>query len=104
MAKTIVGLFDSFRMAQNAVDELTRSGFSRDNISIVATDEARHGTAGTSGSARASDDTSDAGTGAAVGATTGAVVGGAAGLIASLAGLTIPVIGPVLAAGPIIAT
>ena len=40
----------------------------------------------------------------AKGAVTGAVVGGGAGLAASLAGLAIPGIGPIIAAGPIVAT
>jgi len=41
--------------------------------------------------------------GAATGAVTGGVVGGAAGLAASLMSLTIPGIGPIIAAGPIVA-
>ena len=49
---------------------------------------------------RAADDAS----GAATGAVTGGVVGGAAGLAASLMGLAIPGIGPIIAAGPIVAT
>src|SRR5687768_4677663 len=101
MPKTVVGFFDSFRQAENAVEELTRSGFKREDLSIIANQEARKSTTTTSTSHKGED--SDAGTGAAVGATTGAVVGGAAGLIASLAGLTIPVVGPILAAGPIVA-
>jgi hypothetical protein len=50
--------------------------------------------------ARVADDAS----GAATGAVTGGVVGGAAGLAASLMGLAIPGIGPIIAAGPIVAT
>lgn len=46
----------------------------------------------------------DTATGAATGAVTGGVVGGAAGLAASLMGLAIPGIGPIIAAGPIVAT
>jgi len=49
---------------------------------------------------RAVDDASRAGTGAV----TGGAVGGAAGLAASLLGLAIPGIGPIIAAGPIVAT
>ena len=41
MAKTIVGLFDNFGEARRAVDELVRSGFKRENISIVANKEVR---------------------------------------------------------------
>ncbi|MGE5170213.1 MAG: hypothetical protein ACM3JC_07545 [Rudaea sp.] len=46
----------------------------------------------------------DGRSGAATGAVTGGVVGGAAGLAASLMGLAIPGIGPIIAAGPIVAT
>jgi hypothetical protein len=46
----------------------------------------------------------DDASGAATGAVTGGVVGGAAGLAASLMGLAIPGIGPIIAAGPIVAT
>src|SRR4029079_16854420 len=45
----------------------------------------------------------DDASGAATGAVTGGVVGGAAGLAASLMGLAIPGIGPIIAAGPIVA-
>jgi hypothetical protein len=49
-------------------------------------------------------DVADDASGAATGAVTGGVVGGAAGLAASLMGLAIPGIGPIIAAGPIVAT
>jgi hypothetical protein len=48
-------------------------------------------------------DVADDASGAATGAVTGGVVGGAAGLAASLMGLAIPGIGPIIAAGPIVA-
>lgn len=36
MAKTIVGLFDRFDVAKEALDELIRAGFSRQDISVVS--------------------------------------------------------------------
>jgi uncharacterized protein (TIGR02271 family) len=97
--KTIVGLFDHFSEAEATVRELERAGYDRDDISMVASESARASSRTTS---------SDGDTGAAEGAGTGAVIGGvaggAAGLIASLAGLAIPGIGPILAAGPLVAT
>lgn len=54
-------------------------------------------------SERRVDATADDASGAATGAVTGGVVGGAAGLAASLMGLAIPGIGPIIAAGPIVA-
>jgi len=60
---------------------------------------------GTLGRDRDNDrDAADDASGAATGAVTGGVVGGAAGLAASLMGLAIPGIGPIIAAGPIVAT
>jgi len=93
--KTIVGLFDNFSDAQSVVSELERIGIDRNNISLVANkDRAGVSTTGDSGGG------SDAGD-VAGGAVTGAAVGGVAGLVAGLAMLAIPGVGPVLAMGPI---
>ena len=95
--KTIVALFDRYPQAEATVRDLESAGYQRDQISIVA--------AKSSGTAAAGrDDDGGAAEGAGSGAIIGGVTGGAAGLIASLTGLAIPGIGPVLAAGPIIAT
>ena len=91
MAKTIVGYFDSYDQARRAMDELARQGISRDHISIITNRETYRGT---------DKVTEHDASGAAVGAATGAVVGGGAMLIASL----IPGVGPILAAGPLLAT
>jgi len=96
--KTIVGLFDHFSEAEATVRELERAGYDRNDISMVANESARaYGRTTTAGG--------DTGTaeGAGTGAVIGGVAGGAAGLIASLAGLAIPGIGPILAAGPLVA-
>jgi len=63
----------------------------------------------TSAAARSDDlaarDTADTTTsGAATGAVTGGVIGGVAGLALAFTSLTIPVFGPIIAAGPIVAT
>lgn len=104
MAKTIVGLFDDFQAAEQVVRDLTNSGFSRDDISLMSRDEAR--ASGTTGMETRTGDVegSNAGKGAAAGAGTGAVVGGLAGLLVGLGALAIPGIGPIIAAGPIVAT
>jgi uncharacterized protein (TIGR02271 family) len=90
----IIGLFDSRREAESAVQQLVNSGIERDNISIVSRNH--------------NEDTRDSSTdddssGAAKGAGIGAALGGVGGLLAGLAGLAIPGIGPILAAGPIAA-
>jgi uncharacterized protein (TIGR02271 family) len=99
MAKTVVGLFDDLNDAQKVVNDLTQLGIARSDISI-----ARQQSDKTSATTTTPDRSGDIGSGVATGATTGAVVGGAAGLIASLSALAIPGFGPILAAGPIIAT
>jgi len=100
MSKTVVGLFDDFQDAQSVVRDLTNAGFLRESISIAANQNAT----GYTGNG------SDLGTGTghgehAVGkdAGVGAGVGGVVGLLVGLGLLTVPGIGPILAAGPIAA-
>jgi uncharacterized protein (TIGR02271 family) len=90
----IIGLFDSRREAESAIHQLVNSGINRDYISIVS-----HNDNQDTRDLETDDDTS----GAAKGAGIGAALGGVGGLLAGLAGLAIPGIGPILAAGPIAA-
>lgn len=94
ITKTVVGIFNSVPDAENAVSELERIGIPRGDISLVANKHATGYKGDTSD--KTSDVVADAGIGAAI--------GGVGGLLLSAAGaLTIPVIGPILAAGPIAA-
>jgi hypothetical protein len=95
--RTVVGVFNSVQDAQSAVRDLEAQGISRDEISIVANKNAvGYDTMDSADRDKASDVVADAGIGAAI--------GGVGGLLLSAAGaLTIPVIGPILAAGPIAA-
>lgn len=101
MASTVVALFDDFSAANAAVRELLDDGFSRSDISLVASDASGEYTRSlqTPGDAEASG----AAEGASVGAGIGAVVGGLGGLLVGLGALAIPGIGPVVAAGPLAA-
>ena len=101
--KTIVGLFDNFSEAEATVRDLERAGYDRSDISMVANESSRGGARTTTTTSSRSDDGGGAAEGAGTGAVVGGVTGGVAGLIASLAGLAIPGIGPVLAAGPLVA-
>jgi hypothetical protein len=100
MPRTIVALFDNFKDAQDALDHLLADGFPQKDVSIMVpenrVDRARYG----AGNVIATTDYDNA-SGIATGAGTGAVIGGAAALIASLTNVALPVIGPVLAYGPI---
>jgi hypothetical protein len=92
-----VGVFNSVADAQSAVDELERQGIAREDISIVAHKSATgYDQLSAADRDKASDVVADAGIGAAI--------GGVGGLLLSAAGaIAIPVIGPILAAGPIAA-
>jgi uncharacterized protein (TIGR02271 family) len=94
--KTIVGLFDHFSEAEAVVRDLERAGYDRGTISIVASEQVRSTVRTTTNDVSAAE-------GAGTGAVVGGVTGGMAGLIASLAGLAIPGVGPVLLAGPLVA-
>jgi uncharacterized protein (TIGR02271 family) len=96
--KTVVGLYDEMTDAQRAVQALVEAGIDRDQISMVAGDKDE--TYGTT--RRAEDADSDWGA-TAGGAATGAAVGGVGGALLSLSAVAIPGIGPVIAAGPLIA-
>jgi len=95
--KTVVGLFDNLSEAHRAVDELSRLGLSRSDISVIAPKRDAIDTLD-----EEAQDKTHAAEGAGIGATTGALAGGAAGILASLGLLAIPGIGGLLAAGPII--
>lgn len=108
MTRTVVALFDDFSAANHAVRDLVEAGFMRENVSLMASDaEGNYGRYLTHHGENVS--TTDATTGAAtgasegagVGAGIGAVIGGLGGLLVGLGALTIPGIGPVLAAGPL---
>lgn len=98
MAKTVVGLFETYGEAQHVVQDLMDSGFRREDISVVANDSSR-----STSDTRAVGADSKADEAAGAGAVGGTVIGGAAGLLIGAGLLAIPGIGPVLAAGPLAA-
>ncbi|MBS7544814.1 hypothetical protein [Ancylobacter oerskovii] len=96
---TVSGLFDNYDDALTAVNKLEGLGIDRANISIVANNSGDW-----YGQRVDRPDDSNAGEGAASGAGIGAVIGGAGGLLAGLGVMAIPGIGPVVAAGWLVAT
>ena len=108
MSTIITRLFDTYEHASSAVNELESGGVPHANISLVANnaDDRYSNTVPGAASTATGAGTTDtaAGTGAGTGATLGTVVGGGAGLLAGLGMLAIPGVGPVVAAGWLIAT
>jgi uncharacterized protein (TIGR02271 family) len=95
MTKTVIGTYSSLETATAVVNDLVNAGFHRNAISVIADDPDEKY------AAYVDHDTAADGT--AAGAGIGAVVGGLGGLLLGLGALAIPGIGPVIAAGPIVA-
>lgn len=100
MKRIIVGYFDQYAQAQEAVRSLVDTGFSRSEISLVASDPTGEYAKSDAVTSTNPDTTNYTATGAG----TGAVLGGVGGLLVGLGALAIPGVGPVLAAGPIVTT
>jgi hypothetical protein len=92
----VFGIFSTPANAEIAVDKLVASGYMEEDVSVLMadTDATRE---------FAHEKNTKAPEGTAVGATTGGVIGGALGLLAGVGSFAIPGIGPLIAAGPIVA-
>lgn len=101
MTRTIVAVFNNFDHAQRAVRDLVDAGFSRTDISMVASDATGRYRGYLEG--KPLDEDVSAEEGAVAGAGVGAGIGALTGLLAGLGALAIPGIGPVIAAGPLAA-
>jgi hypothetical protein len=91
----VFGIYPRRSMAETAVDRLIASDFSNDSISVLLPDHD-----GTKDFAH--EKHTKAPEGATAGGSAGGVVGGALGLLAGIGALSIPGIGPLIAAGPIL--
>ncbi|MEE7450320.1 hypothetical protein MRF4_22355 [Methylobacterium radiotolerans] len=100
--RALTALFDDYDAAAGAVDRLEAAGIPHADISIIANrnEPAAPPRAPGTAVARPVDTADSAGTGATV----GTVLGGGAGLLAGLGLLAIPGLGPVVAAGWLVAT
>ncbi len=95
--QTLSALYDRYDDAAAAVTKLEAAGVPHSDISLVS-NKAETSTSGTG-------ETADhAATGAGTGATLGTILGGGAGLLAGLGLMAIPGVGPVVAAGWLVAT
>jgi hypothetical protein len=92
----VFGLFKSVASADAATDAFVRSGFATSNISALLPENLGPKQIGTEKATKAPE-------GATAGASAGAVLGGTLGLLAGIGALAIPGVGPLIAAGPIMA-
>jgi hypothetical protein len=92
----VFGIYATRRQVENAVDELKTSGFRNTDISVLFPENV-----GTKEFAVEKDTKAPEGT--TTGVVTGGAIGGALGWLAGIGTLAIPGIGPLIAAGPIIA-
>src|ERR1700676_2361757 len=92
----VFGIYATQSGAENAIDMLTRSGFPVSDVSVLVPETLGSKDMGTVKATKAPE-------GAAAGASTGAVLGGTLGLLAGIGALAIPGVGPLIAAGPIMA-
>lgn len=94
---SVFGIFANRNQLEHAIEQLRVAGFRDSDMSVLAPD------------ARGSQDlghekASKAPEGAVTGAAAGGVVGGTLGMLAGVGLLAIPGLGPLIAAGPIMAT
>lgn len=97
--RMIAHSYDTYDHAVRAVNALEAAGVPHDDISLVSGDKDRNVATTVAG-----DTAEGTETGAGTGATAGTLLGGGAGLLAGLGMLAIPGVGPVVAAGWLIAT
>ena len=104
MTTIITRLFDTYEHARAAVGDLESQGVAHSEISLMANNADDRYTPTEAMTPTVTEGTSEAAAGAGTGATLGTVIGGGAGLLAGLGMLAIPGVGPVVAAGWLIAT
>ncbi|MCJ2021444.1 hypothetical protein MKK84_29185 [Methylobacterium sp. E-065] len=101
-ARALTALFDDYEAAARAVDQLEAAGIAHGDISIISNRTDPEAAAlSPIDKAHEPDEAVDS---AGTGATVGTVLGGGAGLLAGLGLLAIPGLGPVVAAGWLVAT
>jgi hypothetical protein len=94
---SVFAIYTERSAAERGVSGLMNAGFAAEAISVLLPENLGTRELGTEKATKAPE-------GATTGAGTGAVLGGALGLLAGIGALAIPGVGPLIAAGPIMAT
>ncbi len=92
----VFGIYSTRDAAERAADAIVAAGFTTSDISVLLPENLGKRPIGTEKSTKAPE-------GATTGGGTGIVLGGALGLLAGIGALAIPGVGPLIAAGPIMA-
>lgn len=105
MQRTVIGVFSNESEAERAVRALRDSGFTEQEISLIAKDRGQGKTGGGRGGGGTGKDTQTSMRQDNIGdgVTSGAAWGGLAGLALGAGAIAIPGLGPIVAAGPIAA-
>ncbi|OCA87453.1 general stress protein [Pseudobacillus wudalianchiensis] len=96
MEKRIIGVYETEKQAQTAVENLQRKGYSLEQISIVAKNIEGLESNGEQVELKETE-------GMMAGATAGGIIG-LAGFFVGMSALALPGIGPIIAAGPLLLT
>jgi hypothetical protein len=96
MAKVVYGIYTDRMHAEEAIDSMRAAGFRPEDISVLLPENVGTKDIGYEKHTKAPEH-------AAVGGAAGGVVGGALGWLIGIGALAIPGLGPIMAAGPIVA-
>src|SRR5881396_97990 len=96
MSKSVFGIATTHGQAERIVQQLQAKGFAASEISVLMPDTGGTRDVGHVKATKAPE-------GATTGAATGGATGGVIGLLAGIGALAIPGVGPLIAAGPIMA-
>jgi hypothetical protein len=94
--RAVFGIYSTTAETERAVNDLLQSGFSSQDVSVLMPDQQSTRDFALRKETKAPE-------GATTGATTGGVIGGTLGVLVGLGTLAIPGIGPLIAAGPLVA-
>jgi len=97
MKKSVIGIVETQIQAERIVDQLQQRGIASGDVSVLFPDK---------GGSKdfAHEHNTKAPEGAVAGVGAGGVIGGTLGLLAGIGALAIPGVGPLIAAGPLMAT
>jgi hypothetical protein len=101
MKHTIVALYASFEAAREAAQDLHRNGYKHEDINLIAHDAEQKYARFLQQNGQDPHQGAEVADSTMTGAATGTVLGTALGMLVAGAALTVPGLGPIIAAGPV---